>query len=216
MNKRSHRFAHQKGAVLIVALVLLLVLTLLAVSGVREATLESRITANKAHALQLSNASDAALREAEFRYFNVTYMREKADPFKENCSLTNKIRASGANKPCLLPIKADKEKLKEFVLNPLVLQADTKSEYLTGAWDAEIWMPYRGRDASKETQAMHNAQWNTYLISGGPGEDSPANIEYGNILEFKGTYLYLANGKASDGSTTQTVQSTFAFVSPGI
>jgi len=55
----------QGGAVLLVSLVMLLVLTVLAVSSMRGVTLESRITANRAHDMKSQNIADAALREAD-------------------------------------------------------------------------------------------------------------------------------------------------------
>jgi type IV pilus assembly protein PilX len=197
---------------------MLLVITALAISGVREATLEARITANKAHALHLVNASEAALREAEFRYFNAIGLREKLEPREENCSLDNELKANGANKPCLLPIKSDKAVLKRFVVAPLELNDATREEFLS-SWDADalVWMPYRGRDHAEETEAEHDAEWNTYLISGGPGDDTPMNVEYGAFGEGKGTFYYLANGQASDeADAVRAAQSTFANVYVGL
>ena len=55
----------QQGAVLFVTLILLLVVTTLAISGVRESTLETRIVANTLESQQLFNAAEAGLREAE-------------------------------------------------------------------------------------------------------------------------------------------------------
>lgn len=213
--KSCYRPSTERGAVLLVALVMLLVLTLLAISGVREATLESRITANKAHALQLDNASEAALREAEFRYFNPINDRDKYEPNEATCKLTNILKVSGANKPCLLPIKASKDILKEFVLKPIELSEDTKNKFV-GEWDALLWMPYRGRDAANATEAEYPAEWNTYLISG-PNEETPQNVEYPQALEGEGTYVYLANGKATDeADRTQGAQSSFANVYVGL
>jgi type IV pilus assembly protein PilX len=213
----GYRSAHQRGAVLLIALVMLLVLTLLAVTGVREATLESRITANKAHALQLVNSSEAALREAEFRYFNPISLRDKLEPREANCALTNVLKANGANKPCLLPVKKDKDAVKGFVVNPIELDEDNQESFLEAGWDGLLWMPYRGRDHAEETEAQYNAQWNTYLISGGAGDDPPMNVEYGAFGEGKGTYFYLANGQSGDSSgTTRGAQSTFANVYVGL
>lgn len=55
----------QQGAVLIVALVMLLVITLLAVSSTRESALETRMTANFVSQQKQLNYADAALREGE-------------------------------------------------------------------------------------------------------------------------------------------------------
>lgn len=55
----------QHGAALFVALIILLVVTLLALSGVRETTLEARITGNFIEQQKLLNYTEAALRQGE-------------------------------------------------------------------------------------------------------------------------------------------------------
>jgi len=57
--------ARQRGAVLLIALVMLIVITILAVSGMREVTLESRITGNMIEQKRLSSAAESALRRGE-------------------------------------------------------------------------------------------------------------------------------------------------------
>lgn len=57
----------QNGATLFIALIILLVVTLLAVSSVREVTLESRMTGNFIEQQRLLNAAEAGLREGENR-----------------------------------------------------------------------------------------------------------------------------------------------------
>jgi type IV pilus assembly protein PilX len=211
-----YRSTGQRGAILLVALVLLLVLTLFAVTGVREATVESRITANKAHGLQLDNAAEAATREAEFRYFNPAALRDKFDPTAANCSEDNTLKTNGMNKPCLLPVKSNSDVVKNFVVDPLALSDKNKDTYLD-SWSGLVWMPYRGRDAAKQTEAEYPAWWNTYLISGGPADETPINVEYGASGEGRGTFYYLANGKTSDtNGMTRGVQSTFANVYVGL
>ncbi|RRV32852.1 pilus assembly protein PilX [Pseudomonas sp. o96-267] len=56
---------HQKGSTLFVALIMLLVITLLALSGTREVVLESRITGNFIEQQKLLNDAEATLREGE-------------------------------------------------------------------------------------------------------------------------------------------------------
>ena len=55
----------QSGAALFIALIMLLVITLLALSGARETTLESRITGNFIEQQRLLNYAEGALREGE-------------------------------------------------------------------------------------------------------------------------------------------------------
>lgn len=70
----------QNGATLFIALIVLLVVTLLAVSSVREVTLESRMTGNFVDQQRLFNAAEAALREGETR------MTEPAKALDVSCS----------------------------------------------------------------------------------------------------------------------------------
>ena len=101
----SHR---QKGAVLLVALVMLLVLTLLAVSSMRSVTLETRITANRSQSVQLVNVAEAGLREAEFRFYGPGNLADKLNAKAANCNTSNTLKSNGLNKPCLLAIVNDK------------------------------------------------------------------------------------------------------------
>ncbi len=57
--------ARQQGSTLFVALIMLLVITLLAISGARETTLESRITGNFVEQQKLLNDAEATLRQGE-------------------------------------------------------------------------------------------------------------------------------------------------------
>ncbi len=57
----------QRGAVLVIALVMLLIITLLGVGSMREVVLESRITGNLIEQKRLRNAAESAQREAERR-----------------------------------------------------------------------------------------------------------------------------------------------------
>lgn len=62
------KFQHstrQKGSTLLVALVMLLVITLLALSGAREVALEANITGNFVEQQKLHNDAEATLREGE-------------------------------------------------------------------------------------------------------------------------------------------------------
>ncbi len=193
----------QRGAVLLVALVMLLVLTLLAVSGMRGVALESRLTGNRALTNQLQNSAEAALREAEFRFFNPSFLRDKLEPLGANCALANQLRQSGANKPCLMGIQDGQ--VKAFMLNPAALTDANKTDFLLGISTTGLtWMPYRGRDWQNVTQSERPATWNTYLITGGPADEAPLNVEYGATGEGKGTFFYLVNGQTENRFTLQS------------
>lgn len=61
---------NQYGAVLFISLILLLIITVLAISSIRGTALESRLTANTVENKRLFNATEAGLREGERRIAN--------------------------------------------------------------------------------------------------------------------------------------------------
>jgi type IV pilus assembly protein PilX len=193
----------QHGAVLLVALAMLLVLTLLAVSNMRSVTLESRITANRAHEVQARSAADAALREAEFRFYGPGNLADKLEPSATNCAKNNTLVITGNNKPCLLNVKS--AKLITFIKNPQILTSAQKTELLESNSSSGLaWMPYRGLDAEDLTEAskIYNAEWNS--IRATETSNAEVNAEYGMVAEGKGTYFYLNNGKAGDNLYLQS------------
>ncbi|MBA1279964.1 MULTISPECIES: pilus assembly PilX family protein [Pseudomonadaceae] len=217
--------ARQRGATLLVALVMLLILTVLAVSSMRGVVLESRITGNRAETQRLQTAAEAALREGEFRFYGPAYLRDKLEPRESNCQKANKLQANGANRPCLLAITAAEDRL-DFVLNPLLFLKNSSADNKTGA-DSDAaantafitWMPYRGTvpgenesDESNVTSSDRNAYWNTHLIAMNEDESS-LNPEYGAVMEGRGTYFYVVNGQAAD---EWAVQSTTANIYLGL
>lgn len=207
----------QRGAVLLIALVMLLVLTILAVSAMRGVAMESRLTGNRAFTAQLQNSAEAAVREAEFRFFDPSYLRDKLEPKATNCATTNVLKANGANKPCLLAVKDDQ--IRTFRLNPAALLESAKSTFLQPTSTSGLaWMPYRGLDAGTPseqivTTPVRPSKWNAYLISGGAEDTDPLNVEYGDAPTGKGTYFYLINGQTD---TAFTVQTTIANVYLGL
>jgi len=182
----------QGGAVLLVSLVMLLVLTVLAVSSMRGVTLESRITANREHDMKSQNIADAALREAEFRFYGPGNLSEKLEAKAANCLAANTLKANGINSPCLLEIKTDR--LLAFVEQPQ--QADGDDLLTT----SNVWMPYRGTDPTADTEA--NAHFNSILAD--VAGHAAVNAEYGGRGEGSGTYFYLNNGKAGDALYLQS------------
>lgn len=86
MNSKSS----QQGAVLVVALVMLLVITVISVASMREVTLEARVTGNLIESKRLSSAGESALREGERRV-----IRTIEPP--DDCS----IRSEGDSSLCI-------------------------------------------------------------------------------------------------------------------
>lgn len=201
MNQRIR--SNERGAVLLIALVMLLVMTVLAVSTMRGVALEARLTGNRAESVKLQNSAEAALREAEYRLYGPAYLRDKLEPTAANCATTNTLKPYGLNKPCLLDIQS--AQLKAFMLNPARLSESNKATILsTVSASGLAWMPYRGLDTGDVTTAERNAQWNLYLITGGPAEEVPLNVEYGAAGEGRGTFFYLTNGLTDDNFAMQS------------
>lgn len=135
MNTKPHRDysskAKQSGVSLVIALVFLLIITVLAVANLREATLESRITGNMIESRQLLNAADAAVRDGERR----TVERGAQEP-KDNCANIP------LHKLCLL------NRTPTYALNTTNMQVYSPSDgttlYSTAQWYAQ---PAPGGDA---------------------------------------------------------------------
>lgn len=201
-------YQKQSGAVLFIALIMLLVLTLLAINSMRGVTLETRITANRAQETKLINVADAALREAEFRYYGPGNIPDKLEPKAANCSTNNTLNVNGINKPCLLAIQPSN--LLDFVNAPKNADSDYLGDNSSGGL---LWMPYRGTDAQESTQASSqtDAHWNS--IRAGENGNAAVNAEYGMVAEGQGTYFYMNNGKAGE---TLFLQSTNANIYLGI
>lgn len=216
----------QQGAALLIALVMLLTLTILAVTSMRGVALESRITANRVEASRLLNLADAALREGEFRFYGPAYLREKLEPHIDNCTKANKLNKQGNNKPCLLEEMTEAQ-LEGFFNAPISFLRDnsygdtyskTTGADTNGAGDDNTlaWMPYRGLDAEKyvaTSDATGRSYWNSYRVISGSSENEAINPEYGAALEGRGTYFFLINGQGDDQIAAQ---STVAVIYVGL
>lgn len=218
----------QQGAALLIALVMLLALTILAVTSMRGVTLESRITANRIEASRLQNLADAALREGEFRFYGPAYLREKLEPHISNCTKNNKLNKQGNNKPCLLKEMNDTQ-LERFFNTPISFlrddsYGDTYSKVTgidtstAGNEDTLAWMPYRGLDPDPSRYVISSditghSYWNSYRVISGANQNESVNPEYGAALEGRGTYFFLVNGQGDDQIAAQ---STIAVVYVGL
>lgn len=217
---KNFKAQKQQGAVLIIALVMLLVLTVLAVTNMRGVTLESRITANRIETGRLQNLADAALREGEFRFYGPAYLRDKLEPnLGKNCIKDNKLNRYGNNRPCLL-WEMDDGELTSYFSTPIRFlggSADYTGKYAVktgkGVKDASdnailAWMPYRGLDAKAANYYQpadgKNAYWNTYRAMSGSEENEAVNPEYGAALEGKGTFFFLVTAQADDQLAAQS------------
>lgn len=205
-------YKQQNGAVLIIALIMLLVITVLTVTNMREVTLEGRMTANRMENQQLLNATESAIREAEKRYYGPGNIRDKVEANAENCRKENIYKKIG-NKPCLIVLAnpadptAHNNATNKFLLDPIAfIKTSSAHNNWTGsqtnsAEDSTFipWMPYRGTSPGDTTTLEINAYWNTTLI-----DSIGINAEYGDAQEGKGTYYYLVTGQAKDQFAAQS------------
>ena len=203
---KNVNFKNQRGAVLVIALVMLLVLTLLATSSMRGTALDARITGNHARTTELQNLADAALREGEFRLYGPGYIRDKLEPnMKTNCKISNRLNKSGFNKPCLLN-EMTKSNLDKYFKNPV-----TELAKMTVDNGVLKWMPYRGLDAENEFSFEDNQPqsfWNVYRLMDCAEEDAALNAEYGDAMKGKGTFFFLVTGQANDEVAVQSTVTT--------
>lgn len=209
----SSNSTQQRGAALLVALVLLAVITVLAVTNMREVTLEGRMTANRMEMQRLLSATESAQREAEKRFYGPGNVAAKLEPDIENCKKSNTFKRL-SNKPCLLTMSADD--MQKYLLNPLAyIKGSAALNNWTGAKtdkaeakDFIPWMPYLGTVVGVTSKLSDNAYWNSLLIP-----SSGINAEYGDALQGKGTYFYLITAQTADQLAAQT---TIANISLGL
>ncbi len=206
----------QRAAVLVVALVMLLALTLLAVSNMRGVILESRITANREATESLQSLAEAALREAELRLQQSRYGSAELEPRQAHCTKANKLSSSINTPLCLLQPMTDAQ-LADFMQQPMGFFKDHQTHYaaLTGEQTLSAsntatlaWMPYRGLDPQEshyfQPSAGQTAFWNIYPLMLNAQDNAAVNPEYGAALAGRGSYYFLVTGQANDQLALQS------------
>lgn len=205
-----------------IALVMLLVITLIAVGTMRSTTLEMRLTGYRAENARLQNMVDAALREGEFRFYGPGHLDSKLNPNPdENCDAdSNKLNVFGNNKPCLLEEMLGDD-FEWFYAAPV--EVNKPESEGGGEFDLK-WMEYRGLDAhNKFSRAKIGSEYiekpasfNAYRIQEGAAENAAVNPEYGAALRGSGTYYYVITAKAGDEGEEIAAQSTIATIYLGL
>lgn len=99
--------SHQKGATLLVALIMLLIITILATSSMRGTTLQNRISGNTAEQKRVFNAAEAALREAEKRLLTLTQNSTVIDYSYSDCKASIADTKLYIDRVCILSNKKD-------------------------------------------------------------------------------------------------------------
>lgn len=214
-----------------IALVMLLVITLIAVGTMRSTTLEMRLTGYRAENARLQNMVDAALREGEFRFYGPGHLDSKLNPNPdENCDPDiNKLNVFGNNKPCLLEEMSEAD-FEKFYLEPVKTiralwpEPEPEPEEEEPEEEKKRWMEYRGLDAHNQFSRAKvgneyiekPASFNAYRIQEGAAENAAVNPEYGAALRGSGTYYYVITAKAGDEGEEIAAQSTIATIYLGL
>lgn len=182
--RSSHTFSgsrqKQAGASLFIALIILLLVTILALSSTREVALESRITANFVEQQRLANNAEAGLRDGEYSMVN------RLRPL-EPTSTCAAAAAGTAPDPCLLKLRNN---------------AATYSLLFDTANLSRAYYPKDGTQADSAVPVL----WYALPAPGGAESGEAENPEYGNMMNQTGTFRYEVNAKAT---TTATNNATY-------
>lgn len=172
---RSSARKRQNGAVLLIALVFLLILTTLAVTSMREVALESRITGNMVDQRHLFNAAEAGLKDAEYRTIGTRF------PIPGLYGLEAALKPLNATDNC-----------GTAVTDPCLL--DIPPTYTQNFDTAGQFKSYSPDDSTTFNEAI---SWYALPSPGGGSEGESENPEYGNMMLGIGTFRYEVNGNAS-------------------
>ncbi|OWP47554.1 pilus assembly PilX family protein [Pseudomonas nitroreducens] len=186
---RPHRNSYgsrqgQTGASLFIALIIMLLVTVLALSSTREVALESKITANFVEQQRLANGAEAGLRDGEYSMVN------RLRPLEPTASCAA-AAADTVPAPCLLTLRNN--------LATYALLFDS----------AGLSRPYSPKDGTKADSNMPIV-WYALPAPGGAESGEAENPEYGNMLIQTGTFRYEVNAKASTSRNATYMRSTTA------
>lgn len=187
-NKHLAHSTRQQGAVLVIALVFLLIITSLAVTSMREVALDSRITTNLVDQKQLFNAAEAGLSDAQHRTIGTRF--KIPGDYSPHTALQpldalNSCSNSAHTDPCLLDI--DPEFAQEF----------------------DVASKQKNYSPDTVTNFSEGIAWYALPIPGGDMQGESENPEYGNMLMGQGTFRYEINSQARhpDGGGTVRLRS---------
>ncbi|MGL4316401.1 MAG: pilus assembly PilX family protein [Pseudomonas sp.] len=178
----------QRGVVLIIALVMLLVLTLLATTSMRESTLQARISGSVAEQKLASNAAESGLREAERRLAGYSELDEGA----ATCSASVAAHSS----LCIL---------NQDLGAHFFAYASNASGTLKNWWtSASYAIDYSGTDESSSFAS--SPRWNLAYYGFDPGNEV-TNVEESAYGVGPHYYVATSAGQAGGERMTPVLQS---------
>ncbi|SDR77216.1 type IV pilus assembly protein PilX [Halopseudomonas xinjiangensis] len=188
MNARDFR-RNQSGVSLVVALVFLLILTMLAVTNMREVSLETRITGNLVDEKRLFNSAEAGLKDGEFRTIGTL----------------RKIPGEYSIEAALVPLDAVQTCASLAAKQPCLLKRDPTFEQ-----DFASLQNYSPDDVST---LEDDVDWYALPAPSGASRGESENPEYGNMTQGIGIFRYEINSRAiSDTGGDTRLRSTVSRV----
>ena len=172
----------QGGAVLVIALVFLLILTTLAVTNMREVAIDSRITANLVDQRHLFNAAEAGLADGQYRTIG-----PESDKTRGNYDRSVWLRPLNATDSC-----------GNGVTDVCLL--DVAPAEITYSQDFDTAGRFKDYAPDDSTTFNESISWYALPAPAGETEGESINPEYGNMLSGSGPFFYEVNSRAeSDG-----------------
>lgn len=171
---------HQGGAVLVIALVFLLILTTLAVTNMREVALDSRITANLVDQRNIFNAAEAGLTDGQYRTIG-----PESDKTRGNYDRGVWLRPLNATDAC-----------SNGVTDVCLL--DVALAEITYSQDFDTVGKFKDYAPDDSTTFNESISWYALPVPAGETEGASINPEYGNMLSGKGPFFYEVNSRAEN------------------
>lgn len=185
--KDSYMQNRQRGAVLLVALVFLLIITTLAVTSMREVALDSRITSNLIEHKQLFNAAEAGLTDGQYR------------------TIGTKVKIPGEYSlaTALRPLNAIQTCSNADFKDPCLLEIPP--QFPQDFADSTRVKNYAPDDVTEFNESIH---WYALPAPGGADTGESENPEYGNMMMGVGIFRYEVNSQATHGDGAARLRST--------
>lgn len=166
----------QQGASLFIALIILLVLTLLALSSTREVTIESRITGNFTEQQRLFNSAESGLRDGETSIIGVL---TPLTPTTDCATAPAGVRPA----PCLLELTGG---------------AYSYALKFATTGKSRPYFPANGTVGDTNT----SIRWYASPAPSGGADGEAENPEYGSMLGGNATFRYEVNSQAVSTSSS--------------
>ncbi|PAU88502.1 pilus assembly protein PilX [Pseudomonas sp. WN033] len=188
--KTPHHY-QQRGAALVIALVFLLILTTLAITNMREVTLEARITGNLVDQKQLFNAAEAGLRDGEYR--TIGTRRQIPGSY----DLATALRPLNALNECPRDLQPEA---------PCLINRTPDYQQFFDSIKTQVYSP------DDVTSFAETINWYAIPAPGGADTGENENPEYGNMLMGIGLFRYEINSRAASDNSELHMRSTTARV----